>query len=90
MTEEEFREKDLLTKIPVTTQEDVDRYCEAMKVIHPPLDISKETLRDHFAMLVLPALLSSNRDDYDVDGCMELAEAAYFYADAMLEARGKK
>ena len=86
MTEEEFREKDLLTKIPVTTQEDVDRYCEAMKVIHPPpLDINKETLRDRFAMAALTAIVS--QDDDVPNG---YAKSAYEIADAMLEARGKK
>ena len=89
MTEEEFRIKDLLTKIPVTTQEDVDRYCEAMKVIHPPLDINKETLRDRFAMAALTGLLSAEPDN-EIYDLRVVTLRAYQVADAMLEARRKK
>ena len=84
MNEEEFREKNLLTKIPVTTQEDVDRYCEAMKVVHPPLNVNQETIRDRFAMAYLSGTVHGERT------YIEVALQAYSCADAMLEARGKK
>ena len=88
MNEDEFREKDvrnILTKVPQSTQEDVDRYVASMKVSHSPLIGYQETLRDRFAMAALNGLLSQPT----VPLPEIVAKLSYQFADFMLEARKK-